>query len=104
MADNSKKGKKTRRKKAVALRYDQEQESAPRVVGKGRGAIAEKFLEIAREHGIPVQEDSDLVEVLSKLELDEEIPPSTYVVVAEILAFIYKANDKFPESGKGGES
>lgn len=79
-------------KKAVALRYDREQEGAPRVIGKGKGLLAEKILEIAKEHGIPIHEDADLTELLSRLGLSEEIPPSAYLAVAEILAFIYRAN------------
>ncbi|MBU0484339.1 MAG: EscU/YscU/HrcU family type III secretion system export apparatus switch protein [Proteobacteria bacterium] len=82
-------------KKAVALRYDKARDQAPKVIGKGSGHIAEKILELAREHGIPVQEDSDLVEVLSSLDLNEQIPPSAYLVVAEILAFIYRTNASF---------
>jgi flagellar biosynthesis protein len=81
-----------RRKKAVALRYDQDKNAAPTVVGKGTGRLAEKLLELAREHDIPIHEDADLVEVLSRLELNEQIPESTYFIVAEILAFVYRTN------------
>lgn len=83
------------KKKAVALRYDKAQEAAPKVLAKGVGIVAEKLLELAKEHGIPIHPDADLVEILSKLDLNEEIPPATYVVVAEILAFIYRTNEKF---------
>lgn len=82
-------------KKAVALRYDPEKEDSPRVIGKGLGRIAEKLIELAREHDIHIHEDSDLVEILSRLELNEEIPPSTYLVVSEVLAFIYRTNEKY---------
>jgi flagellar biosynthesis protein len=82
-------------KKAVALRYDQEKEDAPRIIGKGAGHLAEKLIELAREHNIPVHENSDLLEILSRLDLNEEIPPETYVIVAEILAFVYRTNDSF---------
>ncbi|MEN8258386.1 MAG: EscU/YscU/HrcU family type III secretion system export apparatus switch protein [Thermodesulfobacteriota bacterium] len=84
-------------KKAVALRYDPEQEQAPRLIGKGLGLVAEQILELAKEHNIPIHEDKDLVEVLAKLDPGEEIPAETYLLVAEILAFIYRAND---EAGK----
>ncbi|MCS7203614.1 MAG: EscU/YscU/HrcU family type III secretion system export apparatus switch protein [Thermodesulfovibrio sp.] len=77
-------------KRAVALRYDEERDSAPRVVAKGRGWIAEKIIEIARQHGVPIREDKILIETLSKLDLYEEIPVELYKAVAEILAFIYK--------------
>ncbi len=82
-------------RKAAALRYDPEKEGAPRLIGKGAGHIAEKIIELAHEHNIPIHEDSDLLEILSRLDLNEEIPPETYVVVAEILAFVYRTNDTF---------
>ncbi|MGV1100147.1 EscU/YscU/HrcU family type III secretion system export apparatus switch protein [Thiovibrio sp. JS02] len=85
-------------KKAVALRYDKEQDAAPKVVAKGGGEIAEKILELAREYGIPIHEDTDLVEILAKLNLNQEIPPATYIVVAEILAFIYRGNESYTRS------
>lgn len=80
------------KKKAVALRYNQELEDAPKVVAKGQGKIAEKIIELALAHDIPIKDDPDLIEVLSSLELDEEIPSEIYVAVAELLAFIYSAN------------
>ncbi len=79
-----------KRKKAAALRYDAERESAPRVVAKGSGIIAQKIIEIARQHNIPVRDDPQLVEGLSGLELNQEIPPELYRAVAEILAFVYE--------------
>lgn len=81
-------------KKAVALRYQPETDGAPKVTAKGKGRIAERIIEIAREHGIPVKDDPDLVEVLSKLDVDAEIPPGLYIVVAELLAFAYGVNKK----------
>lgn len=57
--------------------------------------MADKILALAKEHNIPVHENSDLVEILSRLELQAEIPADTYVVVAEILAFIYRANESY---------
>ena len=81
-------------KKAVALRYDPEREQAPRVIGKGLGLVAEQIMELAKEHNIPIYEDEDLIEVLAKLDPGEEIPVETYLLVAEILAFIYRANDQ----------
>ncbi|MBU0675080.1 MAG: EscU/YscU/HrcU family type III secretion system export apparatus switch protein [Proteobacteria bacterium] len=82
-------------KKAVALRYDPDRDPAPVVLGKGVNLLADKIVELAKEHNIPIYEDSDLVEVLSRLDLSAEIPPSTYVVVAEILAFVYRLNGKY---------
>ena len=81
-------------KKAVALRYDNEREKVPKVIAKGTGKVAENIIALAEEHGIPVQSDPDLIEVLSKLNIDEEIPPSLYVAVAELLAFVYSLNSK----------
>ncbi len=83
-----------REKKAVALRYRNGEDSAPRVTAKGQGVIARKIIELAREAGVPVRQDADLVEVLSHLNLNAEIPPDTYVVVAEILAWVYRVNSK----------
>jgi len=83
------------RKKAVALRYDKTKESAPRLVAKGTGRIAEAIIALAKEHNIPIHEDQDLLEVLAGLDLYEEIPPSTYLVVAELLAFVYRMNERY---------
>ena len=85
---------KKKQNKAVALRYDAEKSSVPRVTAKGTGAVAERIIDLARENGVPVHNDPDLVEVLSKLEIDEDIPKEVYVVVAELLAFIYSMNGK----------
>lgn len=81
---------------AVALRYLREREAAPRVIAKGRGTLAEKILELARKNGIPVHRDSDLVEVLVRLDLDEIVPPELYKAVAEILAYLYRMNQTKP--------
>ena len=85
---------KGKRKQAVALRYRPDKDTAPRVAAKGSGLIAEKIIELAREHGIPVKDDPDLLEVLSKLDIEEEVPPTVYVAVAELLAFVYSLNRK----------
>lgn len=83
-----------KRKKAVALKYDPLKDRAPKVTAKGAGEVAERIIQVAREHDIPVKDDADLVEVLSKLEIEREIPPDVYVVVAELLAFVYSVNNK----------
>ncbi len=77
-------------KKAVALKYERGKDGAPKVTAKGRGIVAEKIVEIAREAGIPILEDKNLVEFLISLDLGEEIPPELYKVVAEILAYVYR--------------
>lgn len=81
-------------KKAVALKYMPEQRSAPVVVAKGQGIIAEEIMRKAQENGVPIQEDSSLVEVLSKLDLEQEIPPELYTLVAEILSFVYRSDQR----------
>jgi flagellar biosynthesis protein len=80
----------TRSRQAVALRYQPGADSAPKVAAKGKGYLAEKILEMARAHNIPVREDKNLVQILSRLELEQEIPPQVYQTVAEILSFIYR--------------
>ena len=80
------------RRLAVALQYDNERDNAPRVVAKGRGLVAEAILRIAREAGVEIHENADLAAVLSKLDVEAEIPPELYQVIAEILAFVYKLN------------
>ncbi len=75
---------------AVALRYTPGEGQAPRLTAKGRGFAAEKIVELARRHGVPIRQDRNLVQVLSRLDLEQEIPPQVYRAVAEILAFVYR--------------
>jgi flagellar biosynthesis protein len=82
----------------VALRYTPGKDSAPRVVAKGRGYLADRILELARAHNIPVREDKNLVQILSRLDLDQQIPPELYRVVAEILAFVYRVGKQCSSS------
>lgn len=83
-------GGNAKRKQAVALRYQAGVAEAPAVIAKGKGYVAENILKQAKEHHIPIQEDPSLVEVLGKLDLNQQIPPELYQVVAEILAFVYR--------------
>jgi flagellar biosynthesis protein len=83
-------------KKAVALQYNRETDGAPKVTAKGKGRVAEKIIELARKHDIPIKDDPDLIEVLSSLEINAEIPSEIYVAVAELLAFVYSMNSKRP--------
>ena len=83
------------RQLAVALRYLRGQEDAPRVVAKGRGTVADRILEIARAHGVPVHRDSDLAEVLVRLDLGDWVPPELYKAVAEVLAYLYRMNGMY---------
>jgi len=80
--------------KAVALKYDGKRDQAPRVIAKGRGNIAEKIIDIAKEHHVPLYEDKNLIQILEALDLETEIPQELYRAVAEVLAFIYRLNGK----------
>jgi len=87
-----------RTKSAISLRYDSFTSTAPKVTAKGKGLVAENIIALAHEHNIPVQQDPDLVEVLSQVDVDQEIPPAVYQVVAELLAFVYKMNKDYQKS------
>jgi flagellar biosynthesis protein len=89
--------KRTPPRKAVALKYEPGDGQAPVLVAKGTGQIADRILEKAKENGVPVQEDASLVEVLSKLDIDQEIPPELYTLVAEILSFVYQSDRRAGE-------
>ncbi len=80
---------------AAAIKYDEKSDSAPRVTARGKGAIAEKIIELAKKNKVPIKEDPALVQVLSRLDIDEEIPLELYKAVAEILAFVYSVNDRY---------
>ncbi len=81
-------------KRAVALRYETDRDHAPRVVAKGERLVAEQIIAIAQEHGIHIHEDPDLVAVLAKLDIDAQIPEELFRAVAEVLAFVYRLNEK----------
>lgn len=87
-----------KRKKAVALRYDQEQNQAPKVVATGKGMIAENVIEKAKENNIPILEDESLVELLAELNINETIPEELYQAVAEVFAFIYQADQNIQKN------
>lgn len=78
---------KEKQKQAVALYYDPD-DSAPKVIASGKGALAERIIEKAKQSDVPVHEDDKLAESLSKLEIGETIPPQLYEAVAEILVFV----------------
>lgn len=78
---------KERIKQAVALEYDPEFD-APTVVASGRGILAERIIEKAKESDVPIHRDDKLADTLSRLEIGEMIPPELYEVVAEILVFV----------------
>lgn len=80
--------------KAAALKFRPEKDRAPKVTAKGSGRFAEKIIAMAKEYDIPIKDDPDLLEVLTQLDIEEEIPSELYLAVAEILAFIYLVNGK----------
>ncbi|MGC2062669.1 MAG: EscU/YscU/HrcU family type III secretion system export apparatus switch protein [Thermodesulfovibrionales bacterium] len=82
------------RKKAAALKYAHGEDKAPKLVARGSGAVADRIIEVAKAHGIHIQEDRALIDILSSLDLYQEIPPELYRAVAEILVFVYKLNIK----------
>jgi flagellar biosynthetic protein FlhB len=84
---------------AVALQYD-ERQSAPRVVAKGRGLIAQKIREVAREHGVPLLEAPPLARALfHSTELGDAIPDTLYRAVAEVMAYVYQLNHYLAHGG-----
>ncbi|MCX5751188.1 MAG: EscU/YscU/HrcU family type III secretion system export apparatus switch protein, partial [Candidatus Saganbacteria bacterium] len=78
------------RRAAIALRYDADKDRAPLIVASGRGLMADEILRIAEENKIPLYEDPELAKLLGKLEMDTEVPAELYVLVAEVLFFVYK--------------
>jgi flagellar biosynthesis protein len=80
---------------AVALRWDGA--CAPRVTAKGRGAVAEHIVQVARAHGVPLEDDREVVEILAQLDIGEQIPETLFVAVAEIIAFAYMVRGDLPD-------
>jgi flagellar biosynthesis protein len=79
---------------AIALNYDGE--NAPRLTAKGRGELAQRILELAREHDVPLHEDPELAALLSQIPLGEEIPQALYRAVGEVIAFAFLLSGKRP--------
>ena len=80
---------------AIALKYDGK--NAPTVTAKGRGELAAEIISIANEHGVPLDENSELVQLLSSIPLGDKIPEELYIAVAEVIAFAYMLSDKVPD-------
>ncbi len=78
---------------AAALKYDPVGHDAPELVAAGRGLVAEEIVRIAKEHDIPLMEDAQLVEALSRLEITQSIPRELYAVVAEVLAYVFRVDE-----------
>ncbi|MBI2263997.1 MAG: EscU/YscU/HrcU family type III secretion system export apparatus switch protein [Armatimonadetes bacterium] len=87
-------------KSAIALRYDAEKDQAPRVVAAGKGWIADKIVEIAEHHKVPLHKEAVVAEALQKVELGTEIPQALYQVIAEILFFVNRLNEKWLKKAK----
>lgn len=85
------------REKAVALRYNKEKEDAPKVLAKGEGEAAKNIIKIAQLHKLPIKKDADLIELLSKVEIDKEVPQELYKAVAELFSYIYKITNNMEE-------
>jgi flagellar biosynthesis protein len=83
------------RKGAIAIGYDGERDEAPRVLAKGFGKIAEEIVEIGKENDVMIREDELLFESLARLDVSENVPPKLYQVIAELLAYVYKVEQKF---------
>ena len=95
---------KTKTPTAVALHHEGRDDSAPKVVASGKGSVAEQILEIAFANDIKVREDADLAELLSHVDIDSEIPLEAFAAVAEILAYVYRANGQMtpgPQAAPG---
>jgi len=82
---------------AASIQYDKKKDEAPRLTAKGRGILADKIIELARKHDVPIKEDPALVSILCRLDIDEEIPPELFRAIAEILAFVYTTNKRYRE-------
>ena len=87
------------RTRAVALRYEAAEQPAPQVVAAGAGPVAERIIELAKEHGVPIHEDPQLVALLAKLDVGALIPLELYAVLAELLAFLYRVAQKAGTQG-----
>jgi flagellar biosynthesis protein len=81
-------------KKATALKYDENKDWAPKVVAKGERQNAQTIIKIAKQNDIPIKKDEDLIEMLSQIELNQEIPTELYKAVSEIFAFIYRLKNE----------
>lgn len=83
---------------AAAIKYDCQKDAAPKVIAKGRGMIGEKIIALAKKNNVPIKSDPGLVQILSTLDINEQIPVELYKVVAEILAFVYRANNRYRDT------
>jgi flagellar biosynthesis protein len=87
-------GRRAEARRAVALTYDPAHADAPVVTAAGQGAVAEEIIRRAREAGVPVTEDPRLAAVLSQIDVGRVIPPELYQVIAEVLAYVYRLDER----------
>ena len=85
---------------AVSLQYNRGSDRAPKVTAKGQGWVADKIIAMAEEQNIPIKKDKDLMELLEKIDVGQEIPEALYKIVAELLAWVYNLNKEYPEKQK----
>lgn len=88
-------------RQAVALHYERKFDSTPKVLAAGRGDVAQEIIAAARVAGVEIVEDPDLLEVLGRVPVGEDIPPELFQVIAEILAFIYRLNGRYASTHDG---
>lgn len=79
---------------AVAVHYNPDTDEAPRIIAAGRGKLAEEILKLAFENDVRVREDGALAEMLAKIELESPVPSEAFMAVAEILSYVYRANNE----------
>jgi flagellar biosynthesis protein len=89
--------KKQTKNSAVSLQYNRGNDRAPKVTAKGQGWVADKIIAMAEEQNIPIKKDKDLMELLEKIDVGQEIPEALYKIVAELLAWVYNLNKEYPE-------
>ncbi len=87
--------------RAVAVKYDIKKGKAPKIIATGKGVLAEQILRLAEDHKVPFFEDQSLTDLLAKLDLNDDVPPELYTLVAEVLAFVYQL-DKLAKQKKKG--
>jgi flagellar biosynthesis protein len=85
-------------KKAIGLKYDTADNNSPTVIAKGFGGLADEIIELAKQNGVMIHEDPYLSDLLARMDLGQEIPEKLYHVIAELIAFSYVLQGKFPES------
>lgn len=88
-------------KRAVALLYDPKKAAAPQVVASGSNLVAERIIATAAAAGVHIKEDPDLVQLLSKIPVGDQIPVELYQTIAEVLAFVYTVNNSFKTTKEG---